>query len=191
MRVEMPSNDTADFVQSVIFRAYAPKIGEAAEAFGRAVYEHTLLSLREMEGARYRTALINGCMSCQKGRPGRDLDTHLPGSDAPLERPMSARGPTPDDAFYEAVHDWRNSPVFSERERLAIELAERMGESPRSMAEDEVFWRAVKSSFTDAELVDLTLSIACWIALGRTAHTLEFDALCMPCSYVSRMADTH
>lgn len=160
--------------------AYAPEIGKAATELSMAVYQHSKLSLRELEGARYRTALINGCIVCTNTRGGRDLPTLLAALGGRADEGPLVRGPAPDEAFYEAVTDWATSPLFSERERIAIELAERMGERPHSMSGDDAFWVRVHKHFTDAEILDMTMSIGSWIALGRMVHTLEFDNVCMP-----------
>ncbi len=178
-RVHIPA-DVEEFPVSYVFETYAPELGAAAMAFSRAVYERTLLSLREMEAARVRTAHINGCQICKGGRAARDFDTHLPVSDVPFERPMSSRGPVPDDAFYAAIPHWRDSNLFTERERLAMEYAERIGEQPRSLEDDEDFWRRIRATFDDRQLVDLTISISSWIGLGRVMHVLELDNVCAP-----------
>jgi alkylhydroperoxidase family enzyme len=175
-RVHVPA-EAAEFPTGYVFSQYVPKIGAAAAGFSVSVYEHSLLSPREMEGARYRTAQINGCTMCLEHRASR-YDTHLPGSPVPLERPMHTRGALPDEAFYEAVEDWRASPMFSARERLAIEFAERMGQQPQSFEGDEAFWARLHAEFSDAEIVDLTLSVASWIAMGRATHVLGLDDRC-------------
>jgi alkylhydroperoxidase family enzyme len=174
-RVHIP--DDAAFPAAYVFSHYAQKLGAAGSAFSVSVYEHTLLSAREMEGARYRIAQINGCTLCAEHRAGK-YDTHLPGSSVPMARPMHTRGEIPDEAFYEAVNDWRTSPTFSARERLAIEFAERMGERPRSFENDEAFWARLHANFTDEQIVDLTLSVASWVAMGRVTHILELDSAC-------------
>jgi alkylhydroperoxidase family enzyme len=174
-RIDLPVSDDYDLA-SLAFSTYAPVIGTAAMMYSTSVYQHTKLSLRELEGARYRTALINGCQVCQNFRGGRDLDAYLQRSGGdPVDR-----GPAPEEPYYSAVRDWAVSPLFSERERIAIELAERMGERPHSMHGDEEFWSRVHAHFSDREIVDLTLSIGAWIALGRVVHTLQLDAVCMP-----------
>ncbi len=175
-RVRIPANidkHPADYA----FSRYAPKIAQAALAYSRVVYEETSLSVKEMEAARYRTALINGCSACTHARAVRDFDTHLPRSTVALERPMSSRGETPDEDFYEAVPDWRTADIFSPRERLAIEFAERFAEEPRSMRNDEEFWSRMKSNFSDDEMMDLALSIGSWMALGRARNVLEIDTI--------------
>ncbi len=173
-RVQVPS-DTNVHPADYAFSHFATKISEAALAYTRTVYEHTTLSLREMEGARHRTALINGCLACIHSRATRDFDTYLPRSSFRLSRPMSSRGPAPDESFYKAVPKWRTSNIFSPRERLAIEFAERIGEAPRDSDEDEEFWSNLKQHFTDDQIVDLSLSIGSWMALGRTRHILGLE----------------
>lgn len=176
-RVSVP--DTGDDLPDTTkaFRAYAPEIGAAAEAYSRAVYQSSLLTAREMEGARYRTAQINGCHVCQSFRSD-NLRGHLDGLGGDISKSPIGRGPAPEEPFYEAVANWKTSPLFSDRERIAIEMAERMGERPKSMEGDEIFWSRVHDHFTDREIVDLTLSIASWMAMGRVVHTLEMDQVC-------------
>ena len=63
MRVQLPAE-----MQSRPFenmgRHYTSPIVHAAGAYGTAPYQHSTLTLRELEAARYRTALINGCQTC-------------------------------------------------------------------------------------------------------------------------------
>ena len=93
---------------------------------------------------------------------------------------ISDNGPAPDEAFYEAVEKWRTSPLFSPRERTAIEFAERFAEEPKVIAADEDFWDRAHALFSDAEIVDLAHSVAAWVGLGRVAHVLGFDSVCLP-----------
>ena len=176
VRVHVPA-EHAEFPTRYVYSHYAPKIGAAAAGFSVAVYEHSLLTPREMEGARYRTAQINGCSLCAEHRAYL-YDTHLPGSPTPLERPMHSRGEIPQEHFYEAVAGWRESTIFSPRERLTIEFAERMGLEPQSFKEDEAFWARLHANFSEAEIVDLTFACASWVAMGRVTHVLELDSHC-------------
>ena len=66
----------------------------------------------------------------------------------------------------------RTSPLYSARERIAIEYAEGMGTDPQGIAQDEDFWRRCKAAFSDREIVDLSFCIACWMGLGRIGHVL-------------------
>jgi alkylhydroperoxidase family enzyme len=91
---------------------------------------------------------------------------------------VADRGPAPDEAFYRSVSEWRTSPLYSLRERVAIEYAERMGTDPKGLAADDQFWARAKGAFSDAEIVDLSYCIGTWIANGRVAHVLGWDTVC-------------
>jgi alkylhydroperoxidase family enzyme len=188
-RVFVPS-EYSEFPQNYVFSTYAPEIGAAAGQFSRAVYEHTRLSLREMEAARIKTAAINGCQFCMQSRAARDFNERLPSSEQALARPMSSRGAIPDDRFYLAIQDTKVQDILTLREQLAVEYADRLGQRPQSMAGNEQFWSAMHANFSDAEITDLTLSIVSWIAFGRAAHALEMDVVCSvePQSQKSRSA---
>lgn len=157
---------------------YPSEILKAAQAYGPAPYQYSKLSLRELEGARYRTALINGCNVCINFRGARDFPGLFAMFDGDLENSVYNRGPAPDEAFYENVPNWRDYPDFSERERLAIRYAEGMGQAPQEIAKDEEFWSRAKAVFSDEEIVDMTYSIGAWMAMGRAQHVLGLDAVC-------------
>ncbi|MET0268943.1 MAG: carboxymuconolactone decarboxylase family protein [Sphingomonas sp.] len=161
---------------------HARALMAAAGAFSKTVYTHSRLSLREFEGARSRTAEINGCTICQAFRAARDAPAMFAGSGTRPPHLVSDNGPAPDEAFYAAVSAWRTAPVFSDRERLAIEFAERFAEEPKVLAADEDFWARAHAAFDDGEIVDLAHSVAAWVGLGRVAHVLGFDSVCLPFS---------
>jgi alkylhydroperoxidase family enzyme len=159
---------------------YAPKIGSAGMAFATTVYQSSCLPLRVLEAARYRTAQINGCMVCQGMRASKHVDPMLAGSGGDASASIVARGgPSPDETFYAAIESWRDSLIFSVPERLAIEHAERMAQDPHGFSEDQGYWQRLHGAFTDDEIVDLTLCVAAWMAMGRVTHVLELDAVCM------------
>jgi alkylhydroperoxidase family enzyme len=128
-----------------------------------AIYNRSLLSLREFEGARIRIAEINDCAICRAWRSARDV----PGrAESPDEIP---------EEFYEHVLDpsWEG---YSERERLAIEYAERFAIDHLSM--DDAFWDRMHANYSDDEIVDLTLCVGWLIASGRLNRVLEIDQAC-------------
>ena len=157
----------------------APELMAAAAGFSGAVYCQSRLSLREFEGARMRTAQLNGCRICQDFRAARDAGAMFQVPGEPVVATVAANGPAPDEAFYAAVADWRESPLFSERERLAMEFAERFAEEPRVLSGDEGFWQRMHAAFSDAEIGELAHCVAAWIGLGRVAHVLGFDEVCL------------
>lgn len=54
--------------------------------------------------------------------------------------------------------DYRESPLFSPRERLALELTERMTYTGKRV--NDRFFKRLKRHFTDEELVELAATIA-------------------------------
>ncbi|HQS67991.1 MAG: hypothetical protein B7Y36_10020 [Novosphingobium sp. 28-62-57] len=160
-------------------RNYAVPIVSASAAFAAAVYRESALSLREFEGARMRTAQINGCMVCKDFRAERDAPVLYSVAGDPNQNLVTTNGPAPDEAYYAAIENWRTATLFTDRERLAIEFAERFGTEPQALAVDEDFWARMNAAFTDAEIVDLAHCTAAWVGLGRVAHVLGFDTVCL------------
>ncbi len=150
---------------------YASEMVRAGFAFSDVTYRMSKLPMRLFEGARYRTALINGCQLCRSFRVERDRA----GTEGPS---ITNNGPAPDEAFYAAVHEWRTSPLLSVREKLAIEYAEGIGLDPQGIAANEEFWARFKAHLSDDELVDLSFCVAVWIGIGRAAHVMGLDAVC-------------
>lgn len=179
MRIDVPYDQGHD-PYGYASRTLAPDIMGAAAGFSQATYRHSQLSLREFEAARARTAEINGCFICQNFRAARDLPALLTGQGVDCAGTIAERGETPDEAFYAGVAEWRTSPLYSAREKLAIAFAERFAEEPKLLARDEGFWEQMRDAFTDAEIVDLAHCVAGWVGLGRVAHVLGFDTVCLP-----------
>lgn len=179
MRIEVPVERAHDPYGYAAERL-APEIMQAGGAFAFAVYRHSRLSLREFEGARARTSESTGSDLCQPMRASRDLGGSSAASGVRAEGTVADNGPAPDEDFYAAVPDWRSSTLFSPREALAIEFAERFGTDPRGLAADESFWGRARSNFSDAEIADLANCVAAWVGLGRVAHVLGFDEVCLP-----------
>ena len=102
-----------------------------------------------------RIAQLNACGACATFR-------------APS---VQADGVTGD--LYEHLDDYRRHPGYTERQRLAIEYAERFAADHRSI-DDELFGR-LRSAFSDPEILDLTLCMGVFVALGRTLAVLGID----------------
>lgn len=138
---------------------------EAKTALTRAVYSFdSSLTPRELEGARARLALISECAFCMRYRPARDRPGWSDDPDVVSQE------------HYEHVTEYRTWPGYSERERLAIELAETYAFS-HTDADDEL-WARLHAHFSDDELADLTTCIATWFAFGRLNRLLEVDDAC-------------
>ena len=178
MRISVPDEHALEPI-GYVAQTYKPSLVQAAYQYSTATYVETGLTLREFEAARSRTAQINGCLLCQTWRTDRDTSAFLEAVGSGGRESVATRGgPAPDEAFYDAIADWDNATIFSERERIAIEYAEGLGLDPHAIAQNEEFWRRAKSVFSDEELGDLSYCLACWIGLGRITHALGIDGVC-------------
>jgi alkylhydroperoxidase family enzyme len=63
-----------------------------------------------------------------------------------------------DEKVEAALGDYRTSPVFSDREKLVLELCERMTYTTQRVTDE--FFARLKRHFTDEELVELAAIIA-------------------------------
>lgn len=142
-----------------------PGIGPAAAAFAQSVYDHGTLALREFEAARLRIAQINGCLFCQDWRTEK-------------------AGQKVDDSFAEAVTEWRTTPDFDTRTRLAAEYAERYALDHHGL--DDEFWSRMKAAYDDREIVELSMCLGSWIAFGRLNRVLGLDAACVLPSHLQK-----
>jgi alkylhydroperoxidase family enzyme len=178
VRLEVPA-EHADNPKGWVDSSFSPDIIAAARGLYLACYANESLSLREFEGARVRMAEINGCVLCQNWRSGGpDAAQMIARVPALAGRTTVAdRGPAPDEAFYAAVSQWRDSPLFSERERLAIGYAEGLSLDPQGLAADEELWTRLHAAYADAELVDLSYCCFSWFQ-GRVTHALGLDGVC-------------
>jgi hypothetical protein len=177
MRIELPERHQANPLPHLA-ENYAAQIVSAGVAFSKAGYQHSKLSLREFEGARARTAEINGCQVCRTFRADRDLPGYFAVFGGNVDQSVAANGAAPNEAFYLNLARWRDFPEYSERERVAIAFAEGLGLDPHGIATDEAFWARAKAVFSDEEIVDLAYCTACWMGLGRVTHALGMDNVC-------------
>jgi alkylhydroperoxidase family enzyme len=154
-RIEIPEGKSDPEVRMWKLR---PEMGMGAGALSHAVYDQSILPVRERELARMRIAEINDCAICQQWRK-------TTGSKEAL-----------DEADYAHVSEWRTYAGYSEREKLAIEYAERFALDHRNLDDD--FFTRLKAAYNDAEVLDLTVCIGAWMALGRTMSVLGIDSSC-------------
>lgn len=136
----------------------APKIMQAMIDLDKAVSEAGLeYSLYEL--VRIRASQINGCAYC----------IHMHTRDA------RKAGETEERLYLVAA--WRESPLFTPRERAALAWTEALTLLAQTRAPDEDF-EALKAHFTDEEIVKLSMAITtinAWnrVAVGfRTVHSV-------------------
>ena len=93
-----------------------------------------------IELAKVRASQINGCAYC--------LALHAP----------RARRSGVTQNQLDTLEAWRESPVFSAKERAALEWTEALTQVSEGHVPDTV-WDAVRPHFTDAELVELSIVV--------------------------------
>jgi alkylhydroperoxidase family enzyme len=87
---------------------------------------------------------------------------------------LAEQGVTED--MYAHVADHREHPEYSGAERIAIEYAERFALD--HLAIDEAFFERLHEHFDDADILDLTICIADFLAFGRLTEVLRLDQEC-------------
>ena len=128
---------------------------EYSQSFAGGSLEENLMEL-----VKIRASQINGCAFC--------LDMHT----------FAARKRGETEQRLYLLDAWRDSPLYSERERAALAWTEALTRLSETRAPDDVY-QALKAEFTEEEQVTLTLLIVAingWnrIQVGfRAVHPLE------------------
>lgn len=155
LRVSPPADVAAG---DWVFEQAAPEIGGAARSYARSTLQHRTLPLREAEAARFHIARINDCQICLAYRARGDG-----------EEPVG-------EELYAAEEQWQSDPSLSDRERMAVEYADRFATDHLGL--DDAFWARMHAAFDDREIAELTLCVAEWLAVGRVNVVLGLDLTC-------------
>jgi alkylhydroperoxidase family enzyme len=78
--------------------------------------------------------------------------------------------------LYAHVAEYRSWRGYTDRERLAIEFADRFVVDHTNM--DDEFFVRLRTHFADDEIVDLGLCVAIFMGLGRFLRVLGIDEAC-------------
>jgi alkylhydroperoxidase family enzyme len=155
-RLAIPAGDGGDAVQLWSLR---PEMGSAVNRLVDAAYNKSILPVRVREAARMRIAQLNDCPVCLAFR-----------ADSVKEQGVG-------EGFYAHVADHgvagEGSERYSEQERLAITYAERFALDHQGI--DDAFFEQMRSAFSDAEILDLTICLAAFLGLGRLLRVLGID----------------
>lgn len=135
-----------------------PPLGGMVERMIKGAYTQSVLPPDERELARMRIAQINDCVACSDFR-----------APSVLEAGVAAE-------LYDHVADYATYPGYTDRQRLAIEYADRFATDHSSL--DDGFFVRLRAAFTDEEILDLTLCVAVFLGLGRTLAVLGVDQSC-------------
>jgi alkylhydroperoxidase family enzyme len=87
---------------------------------------------------------------------------------------LAEQGVTED--MYAHVAEHRDHPEYSDAERIAIEYAERFALAHLEL--DDEFFVRLREHFSDADILDLTICIADFLAFGRLTEVLRLDQEC-------------
>jgi AhpD family alkylhydroperoxidase len=153
-RINLPAGDSAEVVRAL---SYRPGLAHAVSTFDQAVWDSTL-DWRLHELVRMRIAQINQCTVCLGWRTPAAL----------------VAGAT--EALLAAVGDYRSHPDFTPAERVAIEYAERYCTDSAAIG-DELFER-LHTYLDDGQILELTLVISKYLAMGRMMQVLGLDQNC-------------
>lgn len=120
---------------------------------------HSTLDPMLNELISLRASQINGCAWC--------LDMH--------SKELRAGGM--DEQKLHHLAAWRESPLYTDRERAALTWTEAVTVLERRQVPDDVYQEA-RQQFTEAELIDLTLAVASingWNRLNVALRTVPGD----------------
>jgi len=136
------------------FNRTAPEASAALRALAMAV-EKSGLEKDLTELLKIRASQMNGCAFCTQFHLNAARKLQVPAEKLDL------------------VAVWQDSPVFSPRERAALEWTEQLTEMPRGGASRDAY-AALQDQFASGEIAFLTAAIANINAWNRIAAGLRF-----------------
>jgi AhpD family alkylhydroperoxidase len=154
-RIDIPDGPGAE---AAMVWSLRPEMAGMVDRMIATAYQRSKLPASEREPARMRIAQCNACDACATFRAPSVVDAGVT------------------DDLYEHVDEWRTWPGYSERQRLAIEYAERFATDHRAI-DDELFGR-LRAAFADDEILDLTLCCTVFLGLGRALEVLGITDNC-------------
>jgi alkylhydroperoxidase family enzyme len=151
-RIDLPPGDEPEATRALALR---PSFQAAVDQFERAVWRSSL-NRRLHELVRMRVATINQCTVC-----------------------MSWRNPTwcDDERLLAGVEHHRDIDGYTDAERVALEYTERF--CTDSAGIDDALIDRLKQHFDSSEIVDVTLVVGKYMALGRFMQVLGLDQACV------------
>lgn len=151
-RIDVPEGPGGD---AAMVWSLRPEMGGMVQKMVSTVYGKSVLPAAEREVARMRIAQLNACNACSTFRAPSVLEA----------------GVTED--LYEHVADAASYSGYTERQRLAVEYAERFATDHQNL--DDEFFARLRSVFSDPEVLDLTMCVAVYVGLGRALEVLGID----------------
>ena len=150
---EMTAADSGTALEQGIMRMFAhtPEISKGLVAFGGAIKSYRSLPDRLVELVRLRIAFHNQCRSCMAIR-------YQDGVDAGIDEDLVCSLEKPEEA--EDLND---------AEKAAIEYGELF--ATNHLAIDDSVYENLRKYFSEAEVVELSITVAWFVGFGRLAAT--------------------
>ena len=150
---EMTAADSGTALEQGIMRmfAHSPEISKGLVAFGGAIKSHRSLPDRLVELVRLRIAFHNQCRSCMAIR-------YQDGVDAGIDEDLVCSLEKPQEA-----------EDLSDAEKAAIEYGELF--ATNHLAIDDSVYENLRKYFSEAEVVELSITVAWFVGFGRLAAT--------------------
>ena len=150
---EMTAADSGTALEQGIMRMFAhtPEISKGLVAFGGAMKSHRSLPDKLVELVRLRVAFHNQCRSCMAIR-------YQDGVDAGIDEDLVCSLEKPQEA-----ND------LSDAEKAAIEYGELF--ATNHLAIDDSVYENLRKYFSEAEVVELSITVAWFVGFGRLAAT--------------------
>ena len=150
---EMTAADSGTALEQGIMRMFAhtPEISKGLVAFGGAIKSYRSLPDRLVELVRLRVAFHNQCRSCMAIR-------YQDGVDAGIDEDLVCSLEKPQEA-----------EDLSEAEKAAIEYGELF--ATNHLAIDDSIYENLREHFSEAEIVELSITVAWFVGFGRLAAT--------------------
>jgi AhpD family alkylhydroperoxidase len=154
-RIDIPDGPGGD---AAMVWSLRPEMAGMVDRMIATAYQRSKLPASEREPARMRIAQLNACDACATFRAPSVVDAGV------------------SEDLYEHLGEWRTWPGYSDRQRLAIEYAERFADDHRGI--DDEFFARLRDAFADDEILDLTLCCTVFLGLGRALEVLGISDNC-------------
>jgi AhpD family alkylhydroperoxidase len=154
-RIEIPDGPGGD---AAMVWSLRPEMAGMVDRMIATAYQRSTLPASEREVARMRIAQCNACDACADFRAPSVLEAGVT------------------EELYQHLDEYRDWPGYTDRQRYAIEYAERFATDHRAI--DDKFFARLRQHFADDEILDLTLCCAVYVGLGRTLEVLRITDSC-------------
>ena len=149
-RIDLPAGEGLEVTRALML---APHFADVVMGYEKAV-GRTTLDRRLHELVRYRVAQLNQCTVCLAFRWDSGVD----------------------ESVHAQVSDWRSSREFSTVERAALSFTEQFCRDSAAISDELI--AELEALLGPGQLVELTLVVGKYVAMGRFMQVLGLDQNC-------------